>query len=103
MREQRWGKVSRESGGVDDRQRTGSRNNEKIGHTGARTQDHSVISTALYRLSYTTSVSPQPPILHRNRARTLRSRHLHLPARLVPIPRSARYILQQRTRVASQR
>ncbi len=28
---------------------------EKNGHTGARTQDHSVISTALYRLSYTTS------------------------------------------------
>ena len=28
---------------------------EKDGHTGARTQDHSVISTALYRLSYTTS------------------------------------------------
>ena len=25
------------------------------GHTGARTQDHSVISTALYRLSYTTA------------------------------------------------
>ena len=28
---------------------------KKDGHTGARTQDHSVISTALYRLSYTTS------------------------------------------------
>ena len=32
---------------------------EKIGHTGARTQDHSVISTALYRLSYTTSATIQ--------------------------------------------
>ena len=29
---------------------------KKDGHTGARTQDHSVISTALYRLSYTTSI-----------------------------------------------
>ena len=29
---------------------------QRIGHTGARTQDHSVISTALYRLSYTTSL-----------------------------------------------
>jgi hypothetical protein len=29
-------------------------NIKEIGHTGARTQDHSVISTALYRLSYTT-------------------------------------------------
>ena len=29
---------------------------QRDGHTGARTQDHSVISTALYRLSYTTSL-----------------------------------------------
>ena len=31
---------------------------QRDGHTGARTQDHSVISTALYRLSYTTSLRP---------------------------------------------
>ena len=37
---------------------------EKDGHTGARTQDHSVISTALYRLSYTTSFSTQFPPWH---------------------------------------
>ena len=30
---------------------------QRDGHTGARTQDHSVISTALYRLSYTTSLT----------------------------------------------
>ena len=28
---------------------------KKVGHTGARTQDPGVISTMLYRLSYTTS------------------------------------------------
>ena len=31
------------------------------GHTGARTQDHSVISTALYRLSYTTARRRRTP------------------------------------------
>ncbi len=28
------------------------------GHTGARTQDRGVISTALYQLSYTTTIFP---------------------------------------------
>lgn len=32
-----------------------ARKRKRFGHTGARTQDHSVISTALYRLSYTTA------------------------------------------------
>ena len=50
-----WGaKVLSQKSKVKSQKSKVKRKKEKIGHTGARTQDHSVISTALYRLSYTT-------------------------------------------------
>jgi hypothetical protein len=45
---------------------------QRYGHTGARTQDHSVISTALYRLSYTTSSRPISHKIKHNRANDTR-------------------------------
>lgn len=54
---------------------------QRDGHTGARTQDHSVISTALYRLSYTTSLRVLPThffsraLTHTTRTNTPKQQH----------------------------
>ena len=59
---------------------------QRVGHTGARTQDHSVISTALYRLSYTTSSGPYPAKnythrpTHNSTSPSHSSSHLHVNA-----------------------
>ncbi len=49
---------------------------QRDGHTGARTQDHSVISTALYRLSYTTSL-PLPHAKHTTYLHTIQQTKQH--------------------------
>ena len=65
---------------------------EKIGHTGARTQDHSVISTALYRLSYTTSATIQhtQKQLHTPHTNQHKPTHTHLPPTPYPASTHAR-------------